>query len=82
MPEGMIFVTSEKHYRERRLVAEIMEIDDHRTALGRLVIARAKTSGKVLLSGACGYCRVEKSDPAYERFRGTNDLGRAGLCPV
>ena len=31
--EGMIFVTSEKHYRERRLVAEIMEIDDHRTAL-------------------------------------------------
>ena len=51
VPEGMIFVTSEKHYRERRLVAEIMEIDDHRTALGRLVIARAKTSGKVLLSG-------------------------------
>ena len=43
VPEGMIFVTSEKHYRERRLVAEIMEIDDHRTALGRLVIARAKT---------------------------------------
>ena len=33
VPEGMIFVTSEKHYRERRLVAEIMEIDDHRTAL-------------------------------------------------
>ena len=70
VPEGMIFVTSEKHYRERRLVAEIMEIDDHRTALGRLVIARA-----------CGYCRVEKSDPAYERFRGTNDLGRRGFVP-
>lgn len=51
VPEGMIFVTSEKHYREKRLIAEVLDISDERTALGRLVTARAKSSGKVLLSG-------------------------------
>lgn len=51
VPAGMVFVTSEKHYREKRLVAEILEIEDERTALGRLVMARAKSTGKVLLSG-------------------------------
>jgi hypothetical protein len=48
---GMVFVTSEKHYRERRLVAEILEVGDRQTALGRLITARAVTDGKVLLSG-------------------------------
>ena len=79
VPEGMIFVTSEKHYRERRLVAEIMEIDDHRTALGRLVIARAKTSGKVLLSGpadTAGLKSLIRHMKDYERPWST------GLCPV
>lgn len=51
VPEGMIFVTSEKHFRERRLVAEILGISERQTALGRLVTARAVTSGKILLSG-------------------------------
>lgn len=51
VPEGMIFVTSEKHYREKRLMSEVLEISEERTALGRLVVARAKSSGKVLLSG-------------------------------
>lgn len=51
VPEGMIFVTSEKHYREKRLIAEVLDVSDERTALGRLVTARAKSSGKVLLSG-------------------------------
>lgn len=51
VPEGMVFVTSEKHYREKRVVSEILEISSERTALGRLVVARAVTEGKVLLSG-------------------------------
>lgn len=51
VPEGMIFVTSEKHFREKRLIAEILGISEMQTALGRLVIARAVNSGKVLLSG-------------------------------
>lgn len=49
--EGMVFVTSETHFRQRRLVAEVLDIGGRETSLGRLVTARALTSGKVLLSG-------------------------------
>lgn len=49
--EGMLFVTSERHFRQKRLVAEILSVTEERTALGRLVTARAVTKGKVLLSG-------------------------------
>lgn len=51
IPEGMIFVTSEKHYREKRLAAEVLDVSLERTALGRLITARAKMNGKLLLSG-------------------------------
>lgn len=50
VPEGMVFVTSEKHYRQRRLFAEVLDVGEP-TALGRLVTARALSAGKVLLSG-------------------------------
>lgn len=50
--EGMSFITSEKHYRQRQLVSEIVAIDPRRTSLGRLVTARVLCGGKVLLSGA------------------------------
>lgn len=49
--EDMIFITSEMHYRSKRLVAEIMDVSTQQTSLGRLVTARAVSSGKVLLSG-------------------------------
>ena len=49
--EGMIFVTSETHYRQKQLIAEILDINENRTSLGRLVIAKALSQGKVLLSG-------------------------------
>lgn len=49
--EDMVFVTSEKHYREKRLIAEVMDISTEQTSLGRLVTARAVSAGKVLLSG-------------------------------
>ena len=50
--EGMRFITSERHYRMRRLVSEIEWIDKRRTALGRLVTARVLSGGMALLSGA------------------------------
>lgn len=50
--EGMRFVTSEKHYCQRRLVSEIERVDSQRTSLGRLVTGRVICGGKVLLSGA------------------------------
>ena len=49
--DGMVFVTSEKHYREKQLVAEIMDVSNRKTALGRLITARVQSSGKTLLSG-------------------------------
>ncbi|MDR0661318.1 MAG: hypothetical protein LBG19_11140 [Prevotellaceae bacterium] len=49
--EGMLFATSEKHYKGKLLTAEILDITRKRTSLGRLIIARASSSGKVLLSG-------------------------------
>ncbi len=51
LSQGDVFVTSEKHYRERKLVSEILELSQQRTALGRLVTARVILPGKVILSG-------------------------------
>lgn len=50
--EGMRFITSEKHYRQRQLVSEILAVDPRRTSLGRLVTGRVVCGGKILLSGA------------------------------
>ena len=49
--EGMYFGTSEMHYRQRRLVSELIDVSDVTTSLGRVVTARALTGGKILLSG-------------------------------
>lgn len=48
---GMIFATAETHYRRRRLHAEVLDIGSRHTALGRVVLARALSRGKTLLSG-------------------------------
>lgn len=58
--EGMVFVTSEKHYSERKLTSEIMNVSEARTALGRLITARAKSSGKVILSGPSDTAGIKK----------------------
>lgn len=49
--EGMLFATSEKHYLCRKMVSEIIDVSQERTALGRLVTAEVKQTGKVILSG-------------------------------
>jgi hypothetical protein len=49
--EGVVFGTSEKHYRMRRLLSELLDISDERTALGRLVTGRVLQQGKIMLSG-------------------------------
>ena len=48
---GSVFATTEKHYRERRLVAELLDVSDIPTALGRLVTARTLIEGKVIVAG-------------------------------
>lgn len=49
--ENVIFITSEKHYRQKRLDAEILDISTQNTSLGRLITARALSKGKVMFSG-------------------------------
>ena len=49
--QGMYFGTSEMHYRQRRLVSELIDVSDETTSLGRVVTAKALTGGKILLSG-------------------------------
>ena len=49
--EGMYFGTSEKHYLMKRLGSELLEISNENTSLGNIVIGKALTPGKILLSG-------------------------------
>jgi len=49
--EGMVFITSEKDFEQRELPAELLSVSERATPLGRLVTARAKGSGRVVLSG-------------------------------
>lgn len=51
LQEGIIFSTSEKHYRERKLFSELLDVDDSQTSLGRICTARVLGYGNVLLSG-------------------------------
>ena len=51
LSENMVFVTSEKHYRDKRLLAEILDISTQSTSLGRLVTARTKSEGTLIFSG-------------------------------
>lgn len=59
--EGMIFVTSEKHYNTRTFTAEILDISSEHTSLGRLVTARAQATGKVLVSGPPNTVLLQKT---------------------
>ena len=49
--EGMVFVTAEEDYANREFPAEILSVSDRSTPLGRLVTARAKGCGRVVISG-------------------------------
>lgn len=67
--EGMQFITSQRHYMQRRLVSKIIHVDERRTALGQLVTAEVLCQGKALLSGAAttGILRQQ-----IEQFRKSN----------
>ena len=49
--DGMVFITSEKDFEQREFPAEILSVSERATPLGCLITARAKGSGKVVLSG-------------------------------
>ncbi|MEG1364454.1 MAG: hypothetical protein RSC71_02735, partial [Cetobacterium sp.] len=51
LPKGALFITSEKHYKMKKFQAEVVNVSERTTALGRLVTSRALTPGYILLSG-------------------------------
>lgn len=49
--ENTIFVTSEKHYKSKQVISEILDVSERQTSLGRLVTAKAINTGKLMFSG-------------------------------
>jgi len=68
--QGMYFGTSEMHYRQKRIVSELIDVSDENTSLGRVVTAKALTGGKILLSGP-------SSSSGLKRWM--KDMHRVGL---
>lgn len=66
--EGMFFGTSEKHYHRRKLLSELYQISEETTALGRVVTAKALTSGKVLLSGSSSSSALKRWMSSLNKF--------------
>ncbi len=46
-----IFLSSEKHFKQKQITAEILDVSEKQTSLGRLITARAKDKGKLIFSG-------------------------------
>lgn len=51
LQKGMLFVTSEKHFRMKRVTAEVVDVSSRKTSLGRLVTAQVILPGSVIISG-------------------------------
>ena len=64
----MLFVTSEKHFCEKRLVSEILNVSTQQTALGRLVTGRVRVGGKVILSGPSNTTWLKKVIKEMEQY--------------
>ena len=58
--EGLYFTTSEKHYREREVLSEVLDVGDEEISLGRLITAKVLMDGKVLLSGASSTASLKR----------------------
>ena len=68
LQEGTYFGTSEKHYLQRRLVSELVDVSDENTSLGRIVTAKALTPGKILLSGPSSNLGLRRWMNSMDRF--------------
>ena len=51
LKKGMYFVTSETHYRKRKITSEILGLSSASSSLGRYVTGKAISDGKLKLSG-------------------------------
>lgn len=58
--EGVCFATSEKHYLQKKITAEIISISNDYTSTGRIVTARSKDKGSVILSGPTSHVALAR----------------------
>ncbi|MDD2563204.1 MAG: hypothetical protein PHU27_03185 [Salinivirgaceae bacterium] len=65
---GMIYISAEQHYLQKRIISEILDVSKIHTALGRLVIAKAINSDKVLLSGPADTQNLKALISDMEKF--------------
>ncbi|OOC38739.1 hypothetical protein SU69_01030 [Thermosipho melanesiensis] len=49
--KGVIFVTTEKFYKQKNFLSEILYVSTRSTSTGRIIIAKALEKGKIILSG-------------------------------
>lgn len=49
--ENMIFATSEKFYREKKVQCEVLDVGIKSSSLGRVVVGKAREEGKIILAG-------------------------------
>lgn len=49
--EGVYFSTSENYYRQKNLSAELVDVSDEESSLGRIVTGKVIREGKILLAG-------------------------------
>ena len=68
LKEGMYFGTSEKHYLMKQLTSELLEIADETTSLGNIVIGKALTPGKILLSGPSSSSGIRRWMDAMKKY--------------
>ena len=66
--DGMVFITSEKDYAQREFPADLLSVSERITPLGYLVIAQAKGTGKVVLSGPSDSCWLHEMIALMPRY--------------
>lgn len=52
--KGIYFATSEKLYKQRKILSEVVGISDSTGSLGRIITAKTLACGKVMLAGPTG----------------------------
>lgn len=64
-----LFITTETHYRAKKLDANILDLSSKHTALGRLVTAQALKPGKIIIAGPTDTLWLKQLIEAMDNYR-------------
>lgn len=60
LKNGMLFATAESYYRKKHIEAELLDISQEESSMGRIITARALRVGKVLLAGPSSTASLQR----------------------